>query len=383
VPYTDFTVDSDRWGSSGSSNWYALSPSTKLSLSWDNYLLGNNDNSATSNFIGIFTPVFTQNVVSGREITLSFLGAYHDTVETFNRIALRNMNTGGYQWFSAPGSTIMDYTPIDQTIQTESTTGSKFSHGLYTLTVTPNFSGKARFLIGGHISGDPVSSWIRISNVKVEKAGNASAYTPSSNDANERWSQITQTTDNISSEVGKKVGNDEIISKINQSAEKVSINADKISITGADIELGNGAKRSVYSEIKNARDGANIANSINNASTSVRIMGDHINLTGNVTFEAIDTERKGLKTGKTNVHPNILSNWGMTSISGGKIQTDQMTAKRINIVRDDGVEVTNNGRLKNDFIVASFSPNFMSQPKAGGNASWDIFYQRGQWWTFN
>ena len=74
----------------------------------------------------------------------------------------------------------------------------------------------------------------------------------------------------------------------------------------------------------------------------------------------------------------------MTSISGGKIQTDQMTAKRINIVRDDGVAVTNNGRLKNDFIVASFSPNFMSQPRAdGGNASWDIFYQRGQWWTFN
>src|SRR5699024_4868244 len=66
VPYTDFTVDSDRWGSSGSSNWYALNPSTKLSLSWDNYLLGNNDNSATSNFIGIFTPVFTQRVVSGR-----------------------------------------------------------------------------------------------------------------------------------------------------------------------------------------------------------------------------------------------------------------------------------------------------------------------------
>src|SRR5699024_8561668 len=237
VPYTDFTVDSDRWGSSGSSNWYALSPSTKLSLSWDNYLLGNNDNSATSNFIGIFTPVFTQRVVSGREITLSFLGAYPDAVETFNRIALRNMNTGGYQWFSAPGSTIMDYTPIDQTIQTDSKTGSKFSHGLYTLTVTPNFSGKARFLIGGHISGDPTDAWIRINNVKVEKASNASAYTPSSNDANERWSQIKQTTDSITSEVGKKVGNDEIISRINQSAEKISINANKINISGASINI--------------------------------------------------------------------------------------------------------------------------------------------------
>src|SRR5699024_1581540 len=255
----------------------------KLSLSWDNYLLGNNDSTATASFIGIFTPVFTQRVVSGREITLSFLGAYPAPVETFNRIALRNVDTGAYQWFNAQGSSNMDYTPVDQTNQ------PGYNHGLYSITVTPNFTGEARFLIGGFISGDPKKAWIRISNVKVEKAGNASAYTPSSNDANERWSQITQTTDNISSEVGKKVGNDEIISKINQSAEKVSINADKISITGADIELGNGAKRSVYSEIKNARDGANIANSINNASTSVRIMGDHINLTGNVTFEAIDT----------------------------------------------------------------------------------------------
>lgn len=232
VPYTDFTVDSDRWGSSGNSNWYTLNSSTRLSLSWDNYLLGNNDSTATAQFIGVFTPVFTQNVVSGREITLSFLGAYPAQVETFNRIALRNMDTGAYQWFSAPGSTVMEYTPIDQTTQ------PGYNHGLYTITVTPNFSGEARFLIGGHISGDPVASWIRISNVKVEKAGNASAYTPSSNDANERWSQIKQTTDNITSEVGKKVGNNEIISRINQSAEKVSIDADKINLTaGSSLRL--------------------------------------------------------------------------------------------------------------------------------------------------
>lgn len=43
-------------------------------------------------------------------------------------------------------------------------------------------------------------------------------------------SEIKQTTDSISSEVSKKVGNDEIISKINQSAEAVQINADKISL---------------------------------------------------------------------------------------------------------------------------------------------------------
>ncbi len=43
-------------------------------------------------------------------------------------------------------------------------------------------------------------------------------------------SEIKQTTDSITSTVSKKVGNDEIISKINQSAEKVQINANKISL---------------------------------------------------------------------------------------------------------------------------------------------------------
>lgn len=45
-------------------------------------------------------------------------------------------------------------------------------------------------------------------------------------------SKITQTAEQINSEVSKKVGNDEIISTINQSAEEVKINADKIDIDG-------------------------------------------------------------------------------------------------------------------------------------------------------
>lgn len=43
--------------------------------------------------------------------------------------------------------------------------------------------------------------------------------------------EIKQTTDAITSTVSKKVGNDEIISKINQSSEAVTINANKINLT--------------------------------------------------------------------------------------------------------------------------------------------------------
>jgi len=54
-------------------------------------------------------------------------------------------------------------------------------------------------------------------------------------DATSQYSQIKQTTDRISSEVSKKVGNNEIISKINQSAEAVGINANKINLSANDI----------------------------------------------------------------------------------------------------------------------------------------------------
>lgn len=47
---------------------------------------------------------------------------------------------------------------------------------------------------------------------------------------NSAKSEIKQTTDGITSTVSTKVGNNEIISKINQSSESVTINADKISL---------------------------------------------------------------------------------------------------------------------------------------------------------
>ena len=51
-------------------------------------------------------------------------------------------------------------------------------------------------------------------------------------DAIEEKTEIKQTTDSISSTVSQKVGKDEIISSINQSAESIKINANKVNITG-------------------------------------------------------------------------------------------------------------------------------------------------------
>lgn len=65
-------------------------------------------------------------------------------------------------------------------------------------------------------------------------------------------SQIKQTADGINSTVSKKVGKDEVISSINQSAEEVKINANRVAINGT---------LSVTDAINNAQTAANNAQS--------------------------------------------------------------------------------------------------------------------------
>ena len=57
------------------------------------------------------------------------------------------------------------------------------------------------------------------------------------NNAQNNYSQLQQTANNISSVVSTKVGENEIISKINQSSEAVTIDANKINLNGKTINL--------------------------------------------------------------------------------------------------------------------------------------------------
>ena len=62
----------------------------------------------------------------------------------------------------------------------------------------------------------------------------ASTYETKTN-AQTNYSQLRQTDSEISTTVGKKVGKDEVISKINQSPETVTINANKIGLTANNV----------------------------------------------------------------------------------------------------------------------------------------------------
>lgn len=88
-----------------------------------------------------------------------------------------------------------------------------------------------------HISGDGSGLDIRANgsvtglNSKIEQTA-TQIKLEVSNAVEGLNTKITQTSEQINLEVGKKVGNNEIISKINQSAEAITIKADKISLEG-------------------------------------------------------------------------------------------------------------------------------------------------------
>lgn len=102
--------------------------------------------------------------------------------------------------------------------------------------------------------------------------------------------EIKQTTDSISSTVSKKVGNDEIISKINQSAEMVGINANKIELSAEDI-LNLIAGNTINLTSKNiviASDNFNVDKNGSMSCSNVNITGGKINL---VPTSALDVLR--------------------------------------------------------------------------------------------
>lgn len=85
----------------------------------------------------------------------------------------------------------------------------------------------------GYTLNDDEYFYADVTNIQLEKGNVATEWRPSQTDFYyqvEQYSKVTQTVEELQFEVGKKVGEDEIISKINQSAEQVAIDANKISL---------------------------------------------------------------------------------------------------------------------------------------------------------
>ena len=134
-----------------------------------------------------------------------------------------------------------------------------------------------------------------------------------------QWqSEYEQTARDITTTVSKKVGNNEIISRINQSAEAVSINASKI------------------------------------------------NLSGYVTISK-------LANGTQKVHPNAMKDFGVTTISGGDMVIDRLTLRR-----PDGKPSIQSGLTMNQYSAQRYEPSFtaMQQGKTNNKVweEWGPYY---------
>lgn len=121
-------------------------------------------------------------------------------------------------------------------------------------------------------------------------------------------STIKQTKDEIDLEVSKKVGNDEVISKINQTAETITIQANKVNISG-------------------------MISAINN-NTTTTINGDKIT-TGSITANKVSSDI--ITTGNFNAQKINADNITSGTLSADKINGGTITASDIKL---KGVSLT-------------------------------------------
>ena len=122
-----------------------------------------------------------------------------------------------------------------------------------------------QYLYMNNMNSEP-GVYYQFRNLKIEKGNKATDWTPApedlENDSSAKAdaalqsakSYIDQTAESINQVVSKKVGDSEIISKINQSAEQITISADKLNLNGYLTISGADAK---YDEKGSAEDKIN------------------------------------------------------------------------------------------------------------------------------
>ena len=131
-----------------------------------------------------------------------------------------------------------------------------------------------------------------------------------------RFAQLQITADGITSEVSRKVGNDEVISRINQSAEGIQIQANKVNIEGATI-FSSG--RLSQSNLNNAYD------SKGSASTSVNNLKNDLSASSGTTV----IHGGHITTGTIDASRATITNINASNISSGTINTNRLDAATI------------------------------------------------------
>ena len=167
------------------------------------------------------------------------------------------------------------------------------------------------------------------------------------NNAQSNYSQLQQTANNISSVVSTKVGEDEVISKINQSSEAVTIDANKINLNGKTINL-------TGDNIKISSTNFNVDKNGNMTCKNANVTGTINSSSGKIGAFKIGSSSLTSDDGSTGAHMNLDANQitfskrsGSSVYNLGKISVFSSNTE-VNFLRSDG----NKSKLYADTIYA-------------------------------
>lgn len=163
-----------------------------------------------------------------------------------------------------------------------------------------------------------------VSNTYETKSNAQTNYSRLTQTANSLQSQINsndtdistlqQTAQGLTSTVSQKVGNNEIISKINQSSESVTIDANKINLSGKTINLTSDNIAIASTNFNVDKNGNVTANSLN--SNNANISGGKINITANNSqTDALRVTSSQNSSERTWIQPSVF----VINGSGGEV----------------------------------------------------------------
>ena len=166
-------------------------------------------------------------------------------------------------------------------------------------------------------------------------------------------STISQTAQEINLEVSKKVGDDEIISCINQSAETIQIDANKISLEGKEINL-TGDNITVSSNNLEIDNSGNITIKGTEQAAAFKVIDNEHTITiaptrvllrynGSIAaWLAMDSEGKGSLQMPNDAHANFWGTGSGTTIDSQGITTPKLTQTSLESIKKNITKFTKN-----------------------------------------
>lgn len=166
-------------------------------------------------------------------------------------------------------------------------------------------------------------------------------------------STISQTAQEINLEVSKKVGDDEIISCINQSAESIQIDANKISLEGKEINL-TGDNITVSSNNLEIDNSGNITIKGTEQAAAFKVIDNEHTITiaptrvllrynGSIAaWLAMDSEGKGSLQMPNDAHANFWGTGSGTTIDSQGITTPKLTQTSLESIKKNISKFTKN-----------------------------------------